>query len=463
MVRLSFKNMYFSKILVLKVFLIGIAISLVSIQVLSTRPLQDDYFLLGALADNSLFDVIKSTWDWQGGNLWPYGAQAMLIQSSLYSNNFTVIALWTLVTLSITSCANYVIIKWALGKNFNLLGNFRVLTIASLSYLGFEGIFSPGLIAAYSFHQTSFSHLYPVSLLFISLYLIQKKCNKLAVGFFLGLLIGNSNASESLVAIAILFLLYLASDTKLLQSIYVSPKKNRFFHGLIFGGMLGLLLIFLAPGFWNRANNSVGLPNTHTELFNRFLRAISSFSADILTHPMIWISFLIGIVFSSLILNNDEEELLKAKIKVLLLIATLLFLANTIGSTFGYVAWWQSVGFYQIFVPISFIIGLNYKSFLRINISKKLYSLILIVIMTSITLLSVRFGTAIYNRSSEWDMAFVNNYCTIKNDTKFELIGADMLYPGFSLGIEDISKWQWMRESYVKWVSNSKFIVNIDC
>jgi hypothetical protein len=207
MVRLSFKNMYFSKILVLKVFLIGITFSLVSLQVLSTRPLQDDYFLLGALTDNSLFDIIKSTWDWQGGNLWPYGAQAMLIQNSLYSNNFTVIALWTLVTLSITSCANYVIIKWALGKNFNLLGNFRVLTIVSLSYLGFEGIFSPGLIAAYSFHQTSFAHLYPVSLLFISLYLIQKKYNKLAVGFFLGLLIGNSNASESLVAMAILFLL----------------------------------------------------------------------------------------------------------------------------------------------------------------------------------------------------------------------------------------------------------------
>jgi len=463
MVRPSFRKIYTSKVFVLQVFLIGVVLSLVSIQVISTRPLQDDYFLLGALADDSWFNIIKSTWEWQGGNLWPYGAQAMLIYNSIYSNNFIIIALWTLVTLSITTCANYVILKWALGKNFDLLGRFKLITIASLSYLGFEGLFSPGLIAAYSFHQTSFTHLYPISLLFISLYLIHIGFNKSLIGVFLGILIGNANASESLAAITTLLLLYLISGTELLKSIYTFPKKNRFFYGLIFGGIIGLLLIFLAPGFWNRAHNSVGLPNTPIELFNRFLRAISSFSADLLTHPMIWLSFLIGIVFSSLIENNTEEKLLKDKIKGLLLIAIILFLSNTFGSTFGYVAWWQSVGFYQIFIPISFIIGINYKSILKVNLPKKINNLILILIITSITLLSVRFGISISTRSSEWDMAFAKNYCTIKNHSNSELIGADMLYPGFNLGIEDISKWQWMRDSYANWISNSKFIVNISC
>ena len=463
MFRPVLKRIYLSKISALQVFLFTATFILVSIQILSTRPLQDDYFLLGALADSSWLNMIKNTWDWQGGNLWPYGAQAILVQNSIYSNNFTIIALWTLITLSITTCANYFILKWALGKNFRLLGRFKILTIISLSYLAFEGLFSPGLIAAYSFHQTSFAHLYPISLLFISLYLIEKEFNKLSVGFLLGVLIGNSNASESLAAISILLLLYLASGTELLRSIFVFPKKNRFFHGLIFGGIIGLLLIFLAPGFWNRAHNSVGLPSSPIELFNRFFRAISSFGADVLTHPMIWLSLLIGIVFSSLIKDKVEDKFLIAKIKGLSLIAMVIFLANTFGSTFGYVAWWQSIGFYQILIPTSFIIGMNYKSIVRINLSQKFHSFLLIIIITSITLLSIRFAMAISTRSLEWDMAFAKNYCTIKSDSNSELIGADMLYPGFDLGIEDIAKWQWMRESYVNWVSNSKFIVDINC
>jgi hypothetical protein len=280
-----FREIYSKKVGALKVFLFTVTFSLVSIQILSTRPLQDDYFLLGALADSSWFNIMKNTWEWQGGNLWPYGAQAIIVQNSVYSNNFTVIALWTLITLIITTCANFVILKWALGKNFRLIGRFKILTIASLSYLAFEGLFSPGLIAAYSFHQTSFAHLYPISLLFISLYLIEKEFNKLSVGILLGILIGNSNASESLAAISILLLLYLLSGTELLRSIYVFPKKNRFFYGLIFGGITGILLIFLAPGFWNRANNSVGLPNSPSELLSRFFRAIASFSADVLLIP----------------------------------------------------------------------------------------------------------------------------------------------------------------------------------
>jgi hypothetical protein len=458
-----FREIYSKKVGALKVFLFTVTFSLVSIQILSTRPLQDDYFLLGALADSSWFNIMKNTWEWQGGNLWPYGAQAIIVQNSVYSNNFTVIALWTLITLSITTCANFVILKWALGKNFRLLGRFKVLTIASLSYLAFEGLFSPGLIAAYSFHQTSFAHLYPISLLFISLYLIEKEFNKLSVGILLGILIGNSNASESLAAISILLLLYLLSGTELLRSIYVFPKKNRFFYGLIFGGITGILLIFLAPGFWNRANNSVGLPNSPSELLSRFFRAIASFSADVLTHPMIWLSFLIGIVFSSLINEKIEDKLLIHKIKGLSFIAIVIFLANTFGSTFGYVAWWQSVGFYQILIPISFLMGMNHKSIVKINFSQKFHSFVLIIIITSITMLSIRFGMAISTRSSEWDMAFSKNYCVIKNDTNTELIGADMLYTGFDLGIEDIAKWQWMRESYINWVSNSKFKVDINC
>jgi hypothetical protein len=95
MSRPLFREIYSKKVGALKVFLFTVTFSLVSIQILSTRPLQDDYFLLGALADSSWFNIMKNTWEWQGGNLWPYGAQAIIVQNSVYSNNFTVIALWT--------------------------------------------------------------------------------------------------------------------------------------------------------------------------------------------------------------------------------------------------------------------------------------------------------------------------------------------------------------------------------
>jgi hypothetical protein len=50
------------------------------------------------------------------------------------------------------------------------------------------------------------------------------------------------------------------------------------------------------------------------------------------------------------------------------------------------------------------------------------------------------------------------NVCLVKNDPNSKLIGAEMLYPGFNLGIEDVSSWEWMRDGYAKWISNPKFI-----
>jgi hypothetical protein len=34
------------------------------------------------------------------------------------------------------------------------------------------------------------------------------------------------------------------------------------------------------------------------------------------------------------------------------------------------------------------------------------------------------------------------------------LLGAEIRYPPFSLGIEDIETWEWMRENYADWVTN---------
>ena len=52
---------------------------------------------------------------------------------------------------------------------------------------------------------------------------------------------------------------------------------------------------------------------------------------------------------------------------------------------------------------------------------------------------------------------------SIPFDPKSKLIGAEMLYPGFNLGIEDVSSWEWMRSGYSQWVSGPKFESKIDC
>ena len=134
------------------------SVILICEQILNTRPLQDDYFLLGYLSENSWLDFITAVWNGQGGNLWTYGAQAILLSNSLFTTNFMVIALWTVVTLSLTSFCVFQILTWVLGADLNSLKAMKFFTVISISYLGFEGLFTPGLISAYSYHQAAFSH-----------------------------------------------------------------------------------------------------------------------------------------------------------------------------------------------------------------------------------------------------------------------------------------------------------------
>jgi hypothetical protein len=86
-----------------------------------------------------------------------------------------------------------------------------------------------------------------------------------------------------------------------------------------------------------------------------------------------------------------------------------------------------------------------------------------LMVVTSLLLVSLRATLAFEKRKTDWDHAFKTNVCLLKNDPNSKLIGAEMLYPGFNLGIEDVSSWQWMRDGYAKWMSNPKFISGIKC
>ena len=432
-------------------------------QASNTRFLQDDYIVLGFLSDSTWIGWLNEVWQGQGGNLWPYGFHALLLTSSVHTVNTSLVAIWTLFVVAVVTLCNLTIFKWVLGGNIKMLGKLKIMTIFSISYLGFEGLFTPGLISAYSYHLASFSHLWPIALLIFALYQMSMGSRNTFLAFVLGIFIGNSNIAESFTAIICFAIMFILRKKELFLTKEFYAKSRRFYYAVFSGTIIGFIVIIISPGFWNRAENSVGLPSSVSEFVRRFFRSFSSFFADLLTHPMFWLSFLIGILISQPIKSFNDRSNLINKIKLLLSIGLILFGSLTIGSTFAYVSWHQSTGLYQIFIPLSFLLGFYSKSLFNLNFSKSMKKTFLCIVVTSLLLLSLRATLAFEKRETDWDNAFKTNVCLIKNDPKSKLIGAEMLYPGFNLGIEDVSSWQWMRDGYAKWISNPKFISEFKC
>ena len=451
------KNLFF------QVSIWVLAIPLLTSQILYTRFLQDDYFLLGFISNNSLSDFIKSVWQAQGGNLWPYAFQGFLLTKSLNSVDTASIAAWTLVTVSAVSLANNLVLKWFMDKDVRLFGRFRWLSIFSLSYLGYEGLFTPGLIAAFSYHQAAFSHLWPITLLIIALSLFINKSKNILIAFILGIFIGNSNISESFSAIIFLLLIFLLKKRNLLIQNIFTISGYKFYFGLLCGTFAGFSIILFAPGFWNRAQNSVGFPNSAQDFLYRFFKSFGSFSADLATHPMVWLAFLIGLLVSMPEKIGQDKIILVSKIKLFFCLGFVLFASLTFGSTFAYVSWHQSTGLYQIFIPLTFVLGVYSKSIIKSEIGGRQKTLLVFIVVVSLILMSARAGMSFKARAADWDDAYKVNYCLIKENPNSKLVGSEMLYPGFNLGIEDVSSWEWMRNGYSNWVSNPKFKSEFKC
>ena len=446
-----------------KISLTAVATLLLLSQVFNTRFLQDDYIVLGFLGDNSWIGWLNAVWQFQGGNLWPYGFHALLLTSSVHTVKTSLVAIWTLFVVAVVTLCNLIIFKWVLGDDIKMLGKLKIMTIFSISYLGFEGLFTPGLISAYSFHLASFSHLWPITLLIFALYQMSIGSRNIFLAFALGIFIGNSNIAESFAAIICFAIMFILRKKSFFVTNEFYAKSKNFYYAVFSGTIIGFTIIIISPGFWNRAENSVGLPTSVNEFVRRFFRSFSSFFADLLTHPMFWLSFLIGVLISKPIISFNDRVNLINKIKLLLSIGLILFGSLTIGSTFAYVSWHQSTGLYQIFIPFSFLLGFYSESLFNLKSRKSMKEIILFMVVTSILLLSLRATLAFEKRKTDWDNAFKTNVCLVKNDPKSKLIGAEMLYPGFNLGIEDVSSWEWMRDGYAKWISNPRFTSKIKC
>ena len=417
-------------------------------QFLSFRPIQDDYFILAAVSQQKLITMVQSVWQLQGGNVFPYAINGLLLESTKGSVDFLASRFFLILTLVLVILVSFVFIKW-----LGVQTRYFAIAYSFISLLAFEGIFSPLQVAAYSWHQTSITHLWPIALTVLAWGFVGS--GKFAnVGLlFCGLAVGNTNSAEALWAIIATFL-YMKT---FLQDDEVASRVKRInLRFFLSACILGFILTVSAPGFWNRANNAVGMPHSIADFGFRLAKSASAFGFDVLTHPYLWLAFLIGFICKSEIGLVSVTGLLEKR-RFLTQSSFLLFLLLVLGTTLGYPAWHQALGLYVILLPTMFLVGVCSKlKFLKYLYR---YQMLFFYICLIICLcLSLRSSILVINRAHHWDSAYRSNICSIYHGNTKGLKGAELVYPIFNKGIEDIQTWSWMKDSYVQWVNsgNSK-------
>jgi hypothetical protein len=321
--------------------------------------------------------------------------------------------------------------------------------IPLLSLAGFEGLFVPGFLGTFGFSLATLAHLWPVMAFIVGLLGLKKFNGSWLIALFLGLVAGNSNLGESAFALGAIFVLLISfikiKDFELKSGI----RRDANFYALAIGVFVGTTGIASAPGFWNRASDQVGLPESAGDFLFRFAKSFASFSVDALTHPMVWVVFLLGATLSkSIALDLNAFSVFRTKI--ISIGSALIWYALIMGSTFAYPSWHQSMGIYILLFPTGFMLGALTRNRLLSRHAKSF------LIFTSVVMVFtfLRIGALGVIRAETWDRNLPLNICSLKANPDAVLYGAEIRYPPFDLGVEDVNTWEWMRDKYAGWVGN---------
>jgi hypothetical protein len=430
---------------VLKVAVVVIVLGQSLVLAYFMRPIQDDYFNLESVQQMGVLGYLQDTWHHHGGNIVQFLIHCILILPTTQAFTFWNLGLFFLVTQLVCFWSIRVILAWLCPSGSKLV----LFWIPLLSLAGFEGLFVPGFLGTFGFSLATLAHLWPVIALVVGLLGLRSFPGSWALAFLLGLIAGNSNLGESAFAVGALFLLLIVHlrFRSISDRIGIAIDKN--FLGLSLGTLVGTAVIVAAPGFWLRASDQVGLPSSFSEFFLRFGKSFASFTADALTHPMTWVFFFMGVLSAKKLSQNFTTDF-TLRLRVITVGSALIWVALIMGSTFAYPSWHQSMGMYVLLFPTSFGAGLMANS-------RRLQSAAatLMVIASFVMLLAfVRIGVLGVSRAQEWDQNLVTNICSLKVNPESELLGAEIRYPPFDLGVEDVNTWKWMRDKYVGWVNN---------
>ena len=437
--------MYAQSLKLLKVSIVGLVVIESLILAFLMRPIQDDYFNLQSVQQMGVLGYLEDTWTLHGGNMIQFLIHCIMILPTTQACVFWTFSLFFILTQILVFFAVKVISSWIVTTDSQLTRFWVPL----LSVAGFEGLFIPGLLGAYGFSLASLAHLWPVMALIFGLLAIRKFKGSWLLALALGLVAGNSNLGESAFACGVWVFLYFAFRRIPQFEVKSRIVVNSNFYMLGLGVFVGTVGIVAAPGFWNRASDQVGLPTSLGEFLTRFTKSFASFTADGLTHPMVWVLFLLGVLLG-MNQNKSKLEVKEVRLKMLLVGTATIWAALIVGSTFAYPAWHQSMGMYVLLLPLSFALGIR----LNIRASQKVIGSLLLASSLVMLFTFVRIGVLGVERSLQWDRNLTTNSCRIAENPNSALLGAEIQYPPFGLGVDDVNTWEWMRYKYVGWVEN---------
>jgi hypothetical protein len=408
------------------------------------RPIQDDYFNLQSVQRMGVAGYLEDTWNLHGGNMVQFLVHCIVILPTTQNFVYWNLGLFFIVTELLVFYSVRSILSWL----FTPRSRHTRFWIPLLSVVGFEGIFVPGLLGAYGFSLATLAHLWPVMAFTVGLIGLKRFRGSWSLAFLLGLIAGNSNLGESAFACGSWVITYLALYRIQGFEDRSGIRKNSNFYLLGAGSFIGTIGIAAAPGFWNRASDQVGLPTSILDFTKRFGKSFASFTADALSHPMLWVLLLLGAILA-IKTPIIKKALDSFRLRILIVGTLLIWAALIMGSTFAYPAWHQSMGMYVLLLPLAFGLGVanKYKMSWKALISGfAVASLITTAVL-------VRAGAMGINRSLVWNNNLEKNVCALKVDPKAVLLGAEIQYPPFYLGVEDVNTWEWMRDKYVGWVN----------
>jgi hypothetical protein len=409
------------------------------------RPIQDDYFNLYSVQEMGVFGYLKDAWLHHGGNMVQFLIHCLVILPTTQAFLFWNLSLFFLLTQLLCFWTIRITMVWLLQDKIN---NFH-FWIPLLSLAGFEGLFVPGFLGTFGFSLATLAHLWPVMAFVVGLLGLKRFRGSWLIAFIFGLIAGNSNLGESAFALGAIFVLIISFLKVRDFELRSGMRGDANFYALSIGVFLGTIVIAAAPGFWNRASDQVGLPESLPDFFFRFGKSFASFSADALTHPMLWVMFLFGATISkaNVPILNDFSVF---RTKIIVFGSVLIWIALIMGSTFAYPSWHQSMGMYVLFFPSFFMLGAWNTNWRFKRHSKSL----LIFMSLLMTLTFLRIGVLGVSRAESWDKNLLLNICILKANPDADLFGAEIRYPPFDLGVEDVNTWTWMRDKYAGWVGN---------
>ena len=417
----------------------------VSVFATRARPIQDDYSLLADISEKGFIGYLTLVWQSHGGNLTPMVLNAAAISSALNSFNFFSLAAFSLLTFLLVGTGAWILTTQIRFGELGLPSAVSLFLIFGTLF-GFEGVLSPGLIGAYYFSSASAVHLWPMIFAVLGIHFASKSSTNLFLVFLLGFFAGNSNIAESLAIVTATFLLLIFP--KRFSREYSSLSLRLFMSGLL----LGAITIIASPGFWIRAteNTEDRIPNSVSEFFIRFLKAVSVFAVDILTHPALYVFLVFGYLFQKTYGTSTASAL---KWNILEVVFFTLLFSLILGATFAYPAWHQSLGLLFLLPCASFIFGYRFGArakFFKLNLSAKIASIFLILLM----LVVMRADFLVWQSGGQWRESNTVNVCALKGNSAAILSNPEIHYPLFNLGVEDVQTWPWIRASYVRWISN---------